>query len=74
VSTDEPIKQLFAKDTNDCVGIKGHKDTETCATLTDLKACGQSVTLKEAILSAITVDTCDGYSFKVFDLTERAEV
>ena len=68
---EEPIKRLFAEDALGCVGAKGDVDTGDCTTLTDLKACGRSVSLKEAILASIVVDSCGGYSFKIFDLTER---
>jgi hypothetical protein len=66
------VKQAVATDANGCNGVRGTVSSGAdCATMTDLKACGRHVTLTEAIAASIVVDSCGGYSFKVFDYTGR---
>ena len=65
------IRQAIATDADGCHGVRGTVGTGTCETLTDLKACGRNVSLVEAIAASIVIDTCGGYSFKVFDYTGR---
>lgn len=65
------IKQAIATDADGCNGVRGTVGTGACETLTDLKACGRHVSLVEAIAASIVIDTCGGYSFKVFDYTGR---
>jgi hypothetical protein len=62
---------LFAKDSNGCTGLKIVQLTETnCANLTDLVACGEVLTVEQALKMAIVDDGCGGYALGVFYLAD----
>jgi len=67
LSLEQVLLRLFAVDENGCVGIKTMwLWGDDCEHFTDLDACGQVLTVEQAIKQAIVADGCDGWALGMF--------